>query len=142
MRLFRSAPAALALEVTVVTSALASGCGVSNRDAAATWRLAPSQTLDANTTTFSALVTRLGCNSGVTGDVNNPDIELTDDQVVITFTVSPGEPSSAACQGNNQVAYTVELPEGLGDRALVDGECASSATGTEPCHPDGVRYTP
>jgi len=63
------------------------------RDAAATWDLAPNQTLDADTTSFTALVTRLGCNSGVTGDVNDPDIELTDAEVVLTFTVSPANPA-------------------------------------------------
>ena len=44
---------------------------------------------------------------------------------------------------NDQVATEVELPGAIGDRELVDGECASTeATGTEPCRPSGVRYTP
>lgn len=126
-----------------MTAALISGCGLFNRNAAATWDLAPGQTLAADTTTFTALVTRSGCNSGVTGDVNEPDIELTEAEVVITFAVSPGQPSAATCQGNNQVSYEVELPEAIGDRELVDGECSSAeANDTEPCRPDDVRYTP
>ena len=143
MHALKPTPATQALAAAILTAALASGCGVFNDEAAATWDLAPDQTLDVDTTTFTALVTRLGCNSGVTGDVNEPDIEAADGEVVITFTVSPGEPSSATCQGNNQVAYEVQLPEALADRKLVDGECASTkANSTEPCQPNGVRYTP
>lgn len=115
--------------IVVISAVLASGCSVFNREAAATWDPAPDQTLDANTTTFTALVERLGCNSGVTGEGDDPAIEVTDDQVVVTFTVSPGEPSSATCPSNAQVAAEVELPEALGDRDLVDGG-------------SGVRHTP
>jgi hypothetical protein len=126
-----------------LVAVLASGCGAFNGDAEATWDVAPGQVLDVDTTTFTALVTRLGCNSGVTGDANEPTIEVTDAQVVITFTVSPGEPSSATCPGNDPVSYEVELPEALRSRELIDGACESSeAKGTEPCHPDNMRYTP
>ena len=142
MSVFRPAAAAQVL-LAAILAALTSGCSVFNRDAAATWDLAPDQTIDANTTTFVALVTRLGCNSGVTGDVNDPDIEVTDEEVVLTFTVSPGEPHAATCRGNEQVPYEVQLPETLGGRELVDGECASGeASSTEPCQPNGVRYSP
>lgn len=143
MRTFKRGMAMQVCSIVVVTAVLASGCSLFNDEAAATWDLAPDQTLDANTTTFTALVGRLGCNGGVTGEVNDPAIELTDDQVVITFSVSPGEPYSATCQGNDQVATEVELPGAIGDLELVDGECASTeATSTEPCQPSGVRYTP
>lgn len=132
-----------ALAPPILVAVLASGCGAFNGDAEATWDVAPDQSLDADTTTFTALVTRLGCNSGVTGEANEPAIEVTDAQVVITFTVSPGEPSSATCPSNDQVSYDVELPEVLGSRELIDGACESGeAKGTEPCHPDGARYTP
>jgi hypothetical protein len=126
----------------LVTAVLASGCGASNRDAAATWDLATGQGLNADTTNFTAHVTRLGCNGGVTGGVNAPTIEVRDDEIVITFTVSPGEPSSATCQGNNQVPYEVKLPSALGNRDLVDGGCAGDAASTAPCQPSGVRFTP
>jgi hypothetical protein len=76
------------------SAALSSGCSLFNDAAAATWDLAKDQTLDSATTAFAVDVTRLGCNSGETGTVNDPDIEVTDTQVVITFTVSPGEPTS------------------------------------------------
>ncbi len=131
------------LAAVALTTALISGCSLFNRDAAATWDLAPDQSLDAETTTFTALVTRLDCNSGITGEVNEPEIEFTDSEVVITFTVSPRTRGDGDCQGNDQIRHEVDLPQALGDRALVDGQCAASeADGTEPCRPDGVRYTP
>ncbi|MGB3829325.1 MAG: hypothetical protein WA962_11170, partial [Ornithinimicrobium sp.] len=81
---------------TVVSAGLACGCSMANDEeavggeAVATWDLASRQILGANTTTFTAMVTRLGCNSGVTGNSNDPAIESTDEEIVITFTVSPG----------------------------------------------------
>ena len=129
--------------VVTVTATLAGGCGVLKRDAIAVWDLGGNSTLNADTTTFTALVTRLDCSSGVTGDVNDPDIELADDHVVITFTVSPSEAAVADCQGNDQVPYDVEIPEPLGSRELVDGACTSTeANSTVFCRPDGVRYAP
>ncbi len=125
------------------SAVLGSGCSLFNDDAVATWDLANDQSPDSATTAVTVDVTRLGCNSGETGTVNDPDIEMTDTQVVITFTVSPGEPSAANCQGNNPVSYDVELPEALGERFLVDGACdLTEATSTAPCQPSGVRYTP
>jgi hypothetical protein len=129
--------------MAALAAVLFSGCGLFNDEAVATWDLTEDQTPDADTTTFTVDVTRLGCNSGETGTVNDPNIEMSDTQVVITFTASPGEPNTADCQGNNAVSYDVELPEALGERELVDGGCASTeARGTAPCQPNGVRYTP
>ena len=129
--------------MVALPAVLSSGCSLFNDEAVATWDLTKDQTPGSDTTAFTVDVTRLGCNSGETGTVNDPDIEMTDTQVVITFTVSPGDPSSADCQGNNAVSYDVELPDALGERELVDGGCASTeATSTAPCQPSGVRYTP
>ena len=124
MRRVTPGPAAVACSSAVLTAVLTSGCGVADRDstAAATWDLGPGQALDVDSVTFTALVTRDDCNSGVTGDVNDPVIELSDQKVVITFTVSPGEASEATCQGNDHVPYEVVLPEMLGNRELVDGQ--------------------
>lgn len=116
----------IVLAATVAAAALAGGCGVVMADpgakAPATWELAPDQALTADSTSFTALVTRTGCNGGVTGEANAPDVELTNEQLIITFTVSPGEPPLGAdCPGNDTVSYEVELPESVGDRSLVDG---------------------
>ena len=109
----------------------------------ATWNLAPDQALDARTTSFVANVSRVGCNSGETGSVNDPDITVEDDRIVIAFTVSPGEPGSATCPGNLPVAYEVELPEPIGDRELVDPACiGTSISDGDACTDSGIRYPP
>ena len=96
-----------------------------------------------DTTSFTALVRRLGCNSGDTGDVQKPEVNLEDEAVVVTFTVKPVQ-TEATCPDNDDVPYEVVLPEPLGDRSLVDGQCVSDtdASGAALCRPDGVRYRP
>ena len=87
------------------------------------WHLAPQQSLQDSSTTFVALVSRVACNNGVTGEVLAPDVRMTGTEVIVTFTVAakPNEP--APCQGNDEVPYQVDLGEPLGGRALVDGVC-------------------
>lgn len=77
--------------IVAVTALLLSVTGCAgDGEAVATWTVAPGQLLEDDTASFTALVTRRGCNSGVTGEVNAPRVEETDDAVTITFTVSPG----------------------------------------------------
>lgn len=143
IRTFRRGLAIRACAMVALPAVLSTSCSLLSDEAVATWDLTKGQAPDSDTTEVTVEVTRLGCNSGETGTVNDPDIEMTDTQVVITFTVSPGEPRSANCQGNNAVSYDVELPEALGERELVDGGCVSTeATDTAPCRPSGVRYSP
>ncbi len=94
-------------------------CGSGNAEA--TWELAPGQQLTESSTTFVALVTRTGCNGGVTGDVEEPEISYDDSEIVVTFTVTPGPPDSATCPSNKAVPYEVELDEAIDGRSLVDG---------------------
>ncbi|WP_369054907.1 hypothetical protein [Kineococcus terrestris] len=137
-----------AIITAAVITVLAAAAGCSGGDAqgdggqaTATWQLAPGQGLQDDATTFTALVTRLGCNNGVTGQVNDPLVEESDDTVTITFTVSPGASREAVtCQGNEEVSYDVQLPAPLAGRILVDGACASTEAGqTVMCEPDGTR---
>lgn len=110
--------------------------------AAAVWDIEPKQSLSEGSLRFTALVSRLGCNGGVTGSVNSPDVQITADRIVITFTVSPGPPKAATCPGNRAVPTVVELPEPLGARALVDGACdTTEAATTSFCLDGGVRRT-
>jgi hypothetical protein len=123
-----------------------SGAGASTSAAggdAAVWFLAPDQDLQESSTTFTALVSRLGCNNGVTGQVLEPEIHMSESEVVVTFSVA-GQHGPADCQGNDQVPYEVDLGEPLQARTLVDGQCRPSgaAASTSFCVPDATRFRP
>lgn len=114
------------------------------RGDSATWSLKPGQRLQESSTGFTALVTRLGCNGGITGEVLAPQIRFGEAEIVVTFAVAAKEPGAATCVGNNQVPYEVDLREPLRDRALVDGQClpGAEATTTSYCTPDSTRFKP
>lgn len=128
-----------------VTGVLLGGCGaLPGGTADASWTLAPGQDVGPTSTQLQVLVTRVGCNSGVTGDVEAPEIEVKSDRVIVTFVVTPGEPGSADCQGNPEVPFRLTLPEPLGDRALADGQCLTNddVASTAFCADGGLRYQP
>lgn len=103
--------------------------------APAVWALDRAQPLVDTATRFTALVTRLGCNNGLTGEVVRPGIEMTKEQIIVTFQVTPGVPKAANCPGNMPVPYTVELGEPIDGRELIDGRClpGGDAETTYPC---------
>lgn len=111
---------------------------------AAVWILRPGSSIDSSSTTFTALVSRLACNSGVTGQVQAPSIHMSESEVVVTFSVAPKDPGAARCPSNKEVAYEVDLGEPILDRELVDGQClpGGEAVGTSFCVPDSTRYEP
>jgi hypothetical protein len=111
---------------------------------AAVWDLAPNSVIERSSTTFTALVSRLACNSGVTGKVQAPEIQMSESAVVVTFSVAPAEPGGGDCQGNKEVAHEVVLGEPLLDRDLVDGQClpGGEAVTTSHCVPGPTRYKP
>ena len=128
-----------------VTGVLLGGCGaMPGGTADASWTLAPGQEVGPMSEQLQVLVTRVGCNSGVTGEVEEPEVEVESDRVIVTFVVTPGEPESADCQGNPEVPFLLTLPEPLGSRALADGQCLSSddVAGTAFCADGGLRYQP
>ncbi|MEV6813048.1 hypothetical protein [Micromonospora sp. NPDC051296] len=126
-------------ETGPTTSAEPSGHGD-----AAVWFLGPGQSLQESSTTFTALVSRLACNSGVTGQVLAPEIRMSDSEVVVTFLVAPKQPGPATCPTNDQVSYEVDLGEPLRGRTLVDGQCLSGreAATTSFCTPASARFRP
>jgi hypothetical protein len=120
------------------------GAGAVGDDAA--WYLDPQHSLQESSTTFTALVVRVGCNNGVTGEVLPPDIRADERRIVVTFSVAPRQTGAARCQGNNQVPYQVDLGEPLRDRILVDGRClppgGEKYAKSVYCEPDSTRYRP
>ena len=114
------------LPLLAVPVLLLSGCADT---ANAEWRLAPDQDLGPGSRAIDVLVTRTGCNSGVTGDPQPPEVAYEADRVVITFEVSPGQPEAATCEGNDDAPATVVLDEPLGGRVLVDGRTGQERTG-------------
>ena len=124
---------------------LLGGCGALPGDTAdASWTLAAGQEVGPTSKQFEVLVTRVGCNSGVTGTVKEPEIEVKRDRVIVTFVVAPGEPGAANCQGNPEVPYLLTLPERLGSRALADGQCLTNDhyARTAFCVDGGFRHQP
>lgn len=111
---------------------------------AAVWDLGLDQRLQRSSTRFTALVSRLDCNNGITGEVSAPEIHISESEVVVTFSVAPMRPHAAACPANDQVPYTVDLGEPLRDRALVDGRCLAGgeAATTSFCATGPTRFRP
>jgi hypothetical protein len=109
----------------------------------ATWQPAPGATIKGATTEFTAIVSRVGCSSGVQGEPQSPTIEYGKSEIRVTFTIAP-EIASGTCEGTPGVPYEVKLTEPVGERALVDAEChrGSTAWATAFCLNEGVRYTP
>lgn len=124
---------------------LLGACGaLPGSTADASWTLAPGQEVGPTSKQLEVLVTRVGCNSGVTGEVEEPEVEVKSDRVIVTFVVTPGEPGSANCQGNPEVPFLLTLPEPLGNRALADGRCLANddVASTAFCADGGLRYEP
>lgn len=69
---------------------------------------------------------------------------MSESEVVVTFSVAPKQPGAAACPGNDQVSYEVDLGEPLRDRALVDGQClpGAEAATTSFCATGPTRFRP
>lgn len=92
---------------------------------------------------FTALVTRLECSSGQTGEVLEPHVTADGDRIVVTFTVAPLPEGGYECPSNDQVPYTVQLEEPIGERTLVDGACLSGpALTTSFCTEGPTRWAP
>ncbi len=118
-------------------AAVLAGCAGPDGDVA-TWELR--SPVDESSRSLDVLVTRLGCASGVTGDVLAPRVEYEDDRIVVIIDVERFTEGAADCQDNDAVPDVVELDEPVGDREVVDGACLDGeATGTAPCS-DPVRW--
>jgi hypothetical protein len=102
----------------------------------ATFRVAPGETLTAETTELDVLVTEVECNSGedARGRVREPAIIRSADSVTVVFTVV-ARPGGHDCPSNPETPFRLVLPEPLGDRMLLDGSSIPARDATE-CEPD------
>ena len=73
-------------------------------------------------TTITAYVTRLGCNTGRTGEVLKPTVTRSANDVVVTFRVAATS-GVQRCPSNDGVRVVVDIGEPIGRRVLVDGAC-------------------
>jgi hypothetical protein len=109
------------------------------------WAVRPGETLSPTSSSFTAVVSRLGCGGGVTGRVLRPAITVRTTEIAISFAVERLPDDVAhTCRGNEAVAYQIDLGERIGVRQLVDGQCAAGqlAASTAVCADAGVRWRP
>lgn len=108
----------------------------------AVWVVDVEQQPQASDTEVKALVQRLGCASGETGEVLPPEVVEQEDEVIVGFTVGTLPLADFyACPGNKQVAYTVPLSAPLGQRKLIDAACrAGEASTTSHCIAGAERW--
>ena len=114
------------------------------RGDAAGWKLGAADSVSPTSESSIAYVTRLGCSSGITGEVYPPDIVIGDRDVVVTFSVAPLDFDVRTCIPNEEVPFVVNLAEPIGERRLVDGACLddSEASPTGFCRSGPVRWSP
>lgn len=109
----------------------------------ATWVLEHPNRVTPESTTLDLLVTRIECASGYTGEVLQPVVTIAEDRITIRTIVEALSPGAALCPGNPYVPLTVELPEPVGDRLLVDDACRHpDLLTTVFCVDDGLRWQP
>lgn len=112
---------------------LVAGCAGEEHGDPATWELRDPGTVTAESQSLDVGVQRLGCSSGVTGEVLEPQVSYQSDRIVVQVDVVPFR-GAANCPGNDSVPVTVVLDEPVGDRDLVDGACLSGdAVSTALC---------
>lgn len=107
----------------------------------AVWKIDPAAPPNPDSSTFTALVTRLGCNSGDTGPILDPVINATDGYVSVTFTVESNS-GGGRCPTNDFVPVTVDIGAPLGWRTISDGACVpgQEAATTSECLDSGIRW--
>lgn len=110
---------------------------------AATWTVAEDDPPTTDAESFTAMVERLGCSGGETGEVQEATVVADDGQIVVTMSVEPLPSGDYTCPGNKAEPYVVELDGAIGERQLVDGACRSGeAASTSKCSDGAVRWSP
>lgn len=88
----------------------------------ASFRVAPGSDMTERVTELDVLVTELACSSGrdARGRILTPVILPGDEAITIILAVL-GREGPQECPGNPETPFTIELPEPLGGRMLLDG---------------------
>jgi hypothetical protein len=97
----------------------------------AVFRLAAPGEVEPGATTVDLLVTETVCNSGedARGRVRVLDIAPADETVTVVLGVVP-RPGGHECPSNPETPFTLQLPEPLGDRVLLDGSSVPARDAT------------
>ena len=97
----------------------------------ASFRVAPDAELDPAATEIEVLVTEQACNSGedAQGRIVVAAIDEDDESVTVTLAVRP-RGGAQECPSNPETPFVLELPEPLGDRALLDGSSVPARDAT------------
>lgn len=100
----------------------------------AMFRVDPGEELTPETTEVDVLVSELACNSGqdAEGRIRVDRIVPGDSSVIVVIATAP-RGGDHECPGNPETPFLLELPEPLGDRALLDGYSIPPRDATE-CH--------
>lgn len=88
------------------------------------WRLDPSAAVPGpDSTSFQVLLRERECVSGqeIGGRLRGPQVVITETEVLVAFATEPPRGDAFNCQGNPEMAFTVELDQTLGDRTIVEG---------------------
>ena len=104
----------------------------------ATWELR--QDVTETNESLDIGVTRLGCASGVTGEVLEPRVTYEAERIVVEVDVALIGDGAHNCQGNDVVPVTVPLDEPVGQRQIVDGACLDGEAATTLFCESEVRW--
>lgn len=88
------------------------------------WHLDPdAPAIEPSSTSLEVVLNERECVGGQEiGDrLLGPQIVMTESQVFIAFAAEPPPGDAFDCPGNPDMPFTVELPEPIGDRELVEG---------------------
>lgn len=98
----------------------------------ARFRVAPGVELTRDAIEISVLVTEMACNSGqdARGRIRQPLVLTDAESVTVVMTVRP-RGGGQECPSNPETPFLLELPEPLGDRALLDGSEVPPRDATE-----------
>jgi len=112
-----------------------------------TWWIPRPEQITSDSTSINIMVTRTGCASGHTGEIMEPVVSMGVSDIIIRTDVAPLKTGDGAhgyvCPGNDSVAVTVDLPEPIGERVLLDAICLDGPDiDYADCMDGPIRWSP